>query len=257
MFKGKSCFGILFSMSLVVGIIFAIIISNSMKDLDLDIDRTITPTKTDDVNPEDTYLIIGVDSLAGQTHNLEGAWLATLCSEEDHASDAIHIVLITLYPILSENINNFELRKYANPHDPIQIDRNDLNSIASIPPVAMSEEPWDHVIILDEVAMNTAIHLNDINISDPIPTPSLDTFIKPWEDPARSFQQQSSIIKTLCDEPEAYGKLATIQRIIDLSESNLLVYFQGQNLSLFKLWQMVDLQPGETVECELYPEPRD
>ena len=241
-------------MSIVVGIILAIIISNGMTP---DLGITPSPQPYSASGLEDTYLILGVENLTGQTHNLEGAWLATLCTEEDHTSEAIHIILMTLYPILSDNINNFELRKYANPHAPIQFDPNDLNSIASIPPVAMADEPWDHVIILDEVAMNTAIYLNDVNNSDPIPTPSADTFIKPWNDPARAFQQQSSIITTLCDEPEAYGKLTTIQRIIELTGSHLLFSFQDHDQSLFSLWQVVDLQPGETVECELYPDRRD
>lgn len=244
MSREKSCFGFLFSVSIVVGIVFGFIIRNGM-----DSDPTITPPPPD---PEDTILIVGVESLEGNTHNLEGVWLVKLDAESDLEENNIHLILQTLYPLLPENVNALELRKYANPHPPIQIDPDDIEALKKFPPIALSGETWRHVIFLDEIAMNTVILLNNVNFSGEIKPPSSETFLKPWEDPEESYQQQWSIISTLCEEPEAYGQFSTIQKIVQLYGKHIHSKLQEQGL--YQLWQTVNLRQGSELSCEIYPD---
>ena len=249
--KGKSCFGILFGLSIIAGIAIGMWIKEI---LTIDpISPTITPEIIDGTGPNvfDTILFIGVDHLDSTQPLLEGAWLAALDEGNDHPADFIHIKLITLYPIISEHVTSMEQSLYAEPHPPIPIDPNNLDQLKDIPPISFSKETWSYVIIIDEIAMNTIILLTNPNWSSPFSTPEPDLFIKPWEDPQGAYDQHAAILFTLCEEPDSFAQLKTIQEVIKLSGSHIKTDLN--NKGLLKLWQRVNFSLGKKISCSFYP----
>ncbi|MEJ2758787.1 MAG: hypothetical protein P8046_09940 [Anaerolineales bacterium] len=217
MSREKSCFGILFSLSIVVGIVLGIIIRQGMLNNSLDgslLSASAEDKQENQASLEDTLLVVGVDSMEQSPH-LEGAWLVTLCNQSDHPAGTIHLKLITLYPVLAENVTSLEQSQFANPHPPVTVDINDLDAITTLEPLGFTDEKWSQVIIMDEVTMNTAIQLSNVHHPDPIKTPTADLFVKPWNNPKKALHQQWGIITTLCEESTAFGQLDTIQQMIE------------------------------------------
>ncbi|MEJ2484540.1 MAG: hypothetical protein P8Y72_04225 [Anaerolineales bacterium] len=242
--KGKSCFGILFGLSIIAGIVLGKMIVPPQP-----LPITSTPPPEPKIN--DTILFIGVDHLDSTQPLLEGAWLVALDERNDHPADIIHIKLITLYPIISEHVTSMEHSRYAEPHQPIPIDPNNLDHLKDIPPISFTEETWSYVIIIDEIAMNTIILLTNPNISPSYPTPEPDTFIKPWENPQGAYDQHAAILYTLCEEPDSYAQFKTIQEVVKLNGSHIKTNLD--NDGLYKLWQLVNYSVGKKITCSFYP----
>ncbi|NIW44821.1 MAG: hypothetical protein GWN14_08730 [candidate division Zixibacteria bacterium] len=245
--KAKSCFGILFILSIIAGIILGKMITDG------GIEPTPTPTPPQEIIPEvnDTILFIGVNSLEAETPLLEGAWLATLSMNNNHDDNIIQILLITLYPILPEHVNSLEKAYLAEPHAPIQIDPNHLEKFREIKPIFDTDQEWTHIIVVDEYAMNLIISLTNPNLSLPIPAPSPNTFIKSWENPVGAYQQHRAIIKTLCEEPENFALYNTILEIVNLNNSHLKTNLTKEGL--IQIWQLVNYSVGKNVECKPFP----
>jgi len=246
--KGRSCFGILFGLSIIAGIF----IGKGINDI-LGGGPTITPPPPPPPPPviSDTILFIGVDHLDSPQPLLEGAWLAALGDEKNQPKDTIHIKLITLYPIISGHVTSMEQSRYAEPHPPIPIDPKNLDHLNDIPPISFTEETWTHVIIIDEIAMNTIILLTNPNISPPFPPPENDVFIKPWEDPQGAYEQHSAILYTLCEEPDSYAQIDTIREVIKMNGSNIKSDLDIDGL--INLWQVVNYSVGKKIHCSFYP----
>lgn len=257
MSREKSCFGILFSLSIIIGVALGMIIRQGMRQPDLDPLSVSASALGSEINPDDpasfarTYLFIGVDNLLGKA-NLEGAWLITLSNPDDHPEGTIEIILTTIYPLLSEQVIVPDQHQFTKPHPAIQVNVNDLNSIEAIGPLSYTDYEWSDVIIIDEVTINTAIQLNDVNYSGPINTPTADMFIKPWENPEKAFRQQWGIITTLCTEPQAYSNFNTIQRLKNLYGDHIISTLSGDDL--LKLWQVINYNQNDTIDCEIYPQ---
>jgi hypothetical protein len=247
--KLKSCFGILFGLSLIAGIF----IGNEIKIVITGGTETPTPTVTPTPFPEenDTILFVGVDDLQAETALLEGAWLATLCNKPDHPDDDIHIILITLYPIIPDHVKSVDQTDYTKPHDPIPIYPDNFDSFREIKPIFNTDENWAHVIIVDEYAMNLIISLINPKWEITPEPPNEDTFLKAWENPIGTYQQHSAILKTLCEEPESYAVLNNVQEITNLNNTHLRTTLT--NDGLIGLWQLVNYSLGKTVSCEFYP----
>ncbi len=257
MSREKSCFGILFSLSIIVGIALGYIIRKGMLFEPIDtgsLSSSVTipqEQSNQETSLEDTILVIGVDSMETDPH-LEGAWLVTLCDKPDHPTGTIHLILITLYPMLAENVTTLEQSQFANPHDAIPVDVHNPSEIEHLEPLKFTEKTWSQVIILDEVAVNTAIQLSNRNHTVPINTPTADLFIKPWNNPKKAFHQQWGIITTLCEESKTFGKLNNINQIIKLYGSHLQATVNDNGL--LQLWQLVNYKPTDSVQCDLYPQ---
>jgi len=250
--KAKSCFGILFGLSIVAGIIFGNMIKGILYPPIQETPGTLESLPTTEPNPErnDTILFIGVDHLDAKIPFLEGAYLATLCNQPDHDENTIHIILITLYPIIPEHENESEKSYLTKPHNPIPIDINNLAGLDKIYPISSNDETWSHVIVIDEEAMNLIISLINPNMDKP-PKLSSDTFIKAWENPEGAYQQHQAILTTLCDEPDMYAEYETIRDIVELNNTHLKTNLSGENL--IRLWQLVNFSSGKSVRCEFFP----
>ena len=222
----------------------------------LDVSGSPTPTMTIpalDSEPQvnDTILFIGVNDLQAETPLLEGAWLATLCNKNDHAANDIHIILITLYPIIPEHVLSIEQAYLAQPHEAIPVDPDNLSILTDIKPIFNSEESWSHVILVDNFAMNVIVSLINPNTPRPIPTPSPDTFIKSWENPTGAYNQHFAILTTLCEEPKSFALYNTIVDIVKLNNTHLQTNLTDDGL--IRLWQLVNYSQGKTILCDFYP----
>lgn len=257
MSREKSCFGILFSLSIIIGIALGYIIRKGMISDPLDPNPvsasvSIPQNQTnEEASLGDTILVIGVDSMETDPH-LEGAWLVTLCDQPDHPPGTVHLILITVYPVLAENVTSLEQSQYANPHEAISVDVHNPSEIGQLKPLTFTDQTWSHVIIMDEVAVNTAIQLSNRNHTVPISTPNPDLFVKPWNNPGKAFYQQWGIITTLCEESKTFGQLNNINQIIKLYGSHLKATVDGDGLRT--LWQLVNYKPTDSVQCDLYPQ---
>jgi len=249
--RAKSCFGILFGLSIVIGITIGMMIKDTLY-----VSGSATPTMTvpapdSDPKVDDTILFIGVDDLQSETPMLQGAWLATLGNKDDHTANDIHITLITLYPIIPEHVKSVEQANLAQPHEAIPVDPDNLASVTEIRSIFNLEENWSHVIIVDDFAMNVIISLINPNSQRPIPTASPDTFIKSWTNPTGAFNQHFAILKTLCEEPKSYALYTTIVDIIKLNNTHLKTNLSDDGL--IRLWQLVNYSQGKTIQCDFYP----
>jgi len=247
--KAKGCFGILFGLSIVVGVSIGMMFKDAISAT-----ATLTPPPieaTEYPQLKDTILILGVDSLESERPLLEGAWLVTLCNKNDHDSEALHFILITLYPVIPENVTSVEQSYLTKAHAAIPIDPNNISGLKEISPLSITTETWSHVIILDEFAMNLIVSLTNPNIQKPYPTLSPNTFIKSWENPIKAFSQHRAILITLCEEPDTYAQFNTIQEIVRLNNRHIKTNLTDDGL--INLWQLVNFSAGKKIFCDLYP----
>ncbi|MCB2179744.1 hypothetical protein KQH54_01335 [bacterium] len=256
MSREKSCFGFLFSISIIVGVALGMVIRQGIRLSDVK-PGSISASAlgadiiSDETSFERTYLIIGVDDLYGDAL-LQGAWIITLSTPEDHPEGTIEVILVTLYPLLPEHVTFPGQSDFTKPHAAIPVDVNDLSTLEMLPPLTFTEPEWSDVILIDETAMNAAIRLSDMNFSGPLPTPTSDMFVKTWENPTNAFRQQWGIITTLCTEPKTYSQLNTIQQLLNLYGDHITSTL-GRN-ELLKLWQIINYKQNDTIDCEIYPQ---
>jgi hypothetical protein len=196
-------------------------------------------------------LMVGVDDLQKTYPAMEGAWLVEFCDDPDHRDQAIHLKIITLYPIIPEAVTSTQQSLYAQPHAPITINPNDLWGLADQPPISFSNDRWSQVVVMDEVAANLVIALQDMNTPRPVPTPSPNAFIKPWINPQGARQQQDRILTTLCEHPAPIGHLSVVNEILQLESSHIITTLPEGGL--LKMWQVVNFTQDKTVICTRFP----
>jgi WD40 repeat protein len=247
----KSCFGILFGLSIVIGITIGMMIKDTLYPSESSTPTITLPTPESEPQVNDTILFIGVDDLQSETPMLEGAWLATLGSKQNHIENDIHIILVTLYPIIPEHVLTVEQAYLAQPHEAIPVDPNNLSALIEIKPIFNSDKNWAHVILVDNHAMNVMVSLINPNFPRPIPTPSSDTFIKPWTNPTGAYNQQFAILSTMCEEPESFALYNTIVDIVKLNKTHLETNLSDDGL--IRLWQLVNYSNGKEIVCNIYP----
>lgn len=249
--RAKSCFGILFGLSIVIGITIGMMIKDSLYVYGSSTSTPTVPASGPEPEVDDTILFIGVDNLQSETALLEGAWLATLGNKNDHQQNTIDIILITLYPITPDHVSSVEQAQLAQAHEGIVVNPSDLTSLTSMLPIFNMNQSWSHVIMVDEYAMNVIVSLINPNSPHPIPTPSPDTFIKPWLDPLAAYTQHTAILKTLCEDPDSYALYNTILEIVQLNNKHLKTNLSDDGL--IRIWQLVNYSQGKTVQCTFYP----
>lgn len=249
--RTKSCFGILFGLSIVIGITIGMMIKDTLYASGSSTPTTTVPTPDTEPQVNDTILFIGVDDLQAETPMLEGAWLATLGNKNDDPENDIYIILVTLYPIIPEHVLSVEQAYLAQPHDAIPVDPNNLSALIEIKPIFNSDKNWAHVIFVDNHAMNVIVSLINPNSPRPIPTPSPDTFIKSWTNPTGAYNQHYAILTTLCEEPKSFALYNTVIDIVKLNNTHLQTNLSDDGL--IRLWQLVNYSNGKEIVCNIYP----
>lgn len=241
---------LLFIISIAAGIIagyFLIKIMEPPKPPDIQ-ERTPTPKPTSSTNPDRTMLVVGVTSLTDPNPTMEGAWLITLV---DYGQDAIHLRLVTLYPIIEASASSSYHIPYTQPHPPIIVNPANLQDLKFLEPISFSPDDWSQVIILDEVAINTMIMMQQLNFQDPVSTPVPDAFVKPWESPQLCFEQQERILQILCENPSPMGDPNNIRTITEMEGTHILTTLPASGL--YSLWQLINYSPNKQVICTRIP----
>ena len=78
-------------------------------------------------------------------------------------------------------------------------------------------------------------------------------FKKPWENPNATYRQQSSVLKNVCDNPEAFFEYNVASKLISLYPDHILSTLTANEL--FRIWQ-INVNVGEhvSVSCEFIPD---
>lgn len=255
MSRTRSCVGILFIISMTIGIVLGYWVLIVIKDGDdSNLDITIDPIILPSTDPEgfQSVLIVGVDSLMSQTPSLEGAWVVTLKQTNGHSNGTLYLDISTLYPVTKNSVLSTRHGQYAVPHRNINIDPDNLMALTKLEPISFFQGEWNDIIVLDEVVINMLVSLQNPNISRPIPTPHPSLFIKPWEDPEGAFKQQRAILTTLCDHPEPFSEPELILEIIAMNGQHL-TSSMGKD-GLLQLWQVINYTRDKGVSCSFFPE---
>ena len=256
MSRTRSCVGILFIISVILGIVLGYMVlegiagSEPLEPISPFTDTTSIPSTQN--NNSHSILVIGVDSLAKAYPGLEGAWRITLEQSNGQSNGVLHFDISTLYPVTKNSVLSTRHGQFSVPHDKIVIDPNNLAALTELEPISYSREDWDDIILLDEVVVNFLISLQNPNIQRPIPTPHPSVFIKPWEDPEGAFDQQRAILTTLCDHPEPLSQPALILEIIEMTGVHLKSTLDKDGLR--GLWQVINYTGDKQVVCSFYPE---
>ena len=193
-------------------------------------------------------LIVGVDSLLKPTPLMEGAWLVTLL---DRGEETIHLRLITLYPIVKPSVTSSYHLPYTQPHTPIGIDPANLVDLEFLEPLTFSPDAWSYVIVMDEVAVNTLIMMQNLNFQHPVPTPGPNAFYKPWKNPQATFEQQDRILHLLCEKPMPLSEPRNIKIMTAMEGSHIQTTMPESYL--YTLWQLIDYTPPMQVTCTRTP----
>ena len=255
MSKTRSCVGILFIFSMIIGIMLGYGVLEMIKGgddsmLDITIDPNIIPPKE---QPNfQSILVVGVDSLMSQSPSLEGAWVVTLAQTNGHSNGTLYFDISTLYPVTKNSVLSTRHGQYAIPHRNIVIDPDNLMALTELEPISFFQGKWTDIIVLDEVVINMLVSLQNPNISRPIPTPHPSLFIKPWEDPEGAFQQQRAILTTLCDHPEPLSESSLVLEIIEMNGQHLTSSLNKDGL--LQLWQLINYTRDKQVSCTFFPE---
>ena len=140
---------------------------------------------------------------------------------------------------------------YTQPHPPIIIDAGDLDGATNLAPISFSNDKWSRVILLDEVAINTLILMQNLNFRAPAPTPGPGAFIKPWEDPKQAFEQQERILSILCDNPAPLSDPNNINTLLQMEGKHMVSTLPEGGLR--SLWQLINYIPSKQVTCTRIP----
>jgi hypothetical protein len=252
--KLRSCVGILFVISLIIGGYLGYLVIEGIQNPELPDTTMISPKAdqpTTNTEPEETILVLGVDDLTKPMPSLEGAWLVTLY-EKNQLPDTIHFGLITLYPVTSNSMLFPLHSQFAQPHPPILINPENLSAVSGIDPISFSQGQWSSIIVFDEVLMNIAVTLQIPNAERPFPTPSDDLFTKPWIDPVKAYHQQVGIITTLCEHPEPFSQPNLVIELLSMEGDHIKTSLPEGGL--LRLWQAIDYTQQKRVTCTVYPE---
>ncbi|MFN2145577.1 MAG: hypothetical protein ACK2T7_09500 [Anaerolineales bacterium] len=240
----------LFILSVVAGIIagyFLITMMESPTPPASTSEAPLSQTSTH-TNPARSVLIVGVDNLEKPNPLMEGAWLVTLV---DYGQGTIHLRLITLYPIVEASATSTYHIPYTQPHTPIMVDPANLQNLKNLEPISFSPDAWAQVIVLDEVAINTVIMMQNLNFKEPVPTPGSNTFTKPWKDPQVTFDQQKNILQIMCDNPTPMSEPKNIEIITAMEGSHIRSTLPPGGL--YSLWQLINYTPSKQVVCTRIP----
>ena len=107
------------------------------------------------------------------------------------------------------------------------------------------------MIVLDEVAINTVIMMQNLNFKHPVPTPGPNTFDKPWNNPQAAFDQQDRILQILCDNPTPMSEPKNIEIITAMEGTHLQTTLPPGGL--YSLWQLINYMPSKQVSCTRIP----
>ncbi|MBN2045223.1 MAG: hypothetical protein JW757_09405 [Anaerolineales bacterium] len=250
MTRAKSCL-VLFILSVIAGAIAGFYLVEIMEPPV----PTVTPAPsfpvpTSSTDPDRTVLVVGVDNLEYPNPAIEGVWIVSLL---DNADGMLHLKLITLYPVVEASVTSTRQIPYTHPHPKIRIDPDDLHAVGDLAPISFSYDRWSQIIVLDEIAINTIIMMQNLNFRPPAPTPVQGAFLEPWIDPEGTFQQHKRILTILCENPTPLSDPANI---------NILTAMEGTHIrstlpagGLRSLWQVINYLPGKQVTCSQSPSP--
>ncbi|MGD8457795.1 MAG: hypothetical protein PVF83_15540 [Anaerolineales bacterium] len=164
---------------------------------------------------QETFLIIGVDSLSQPDAILESAWLVTIDSINSY------IDFVPLYP------------NTIRTHDPIYVSTLDYHQFEDLQYMQTQDIDWSGVILLDSNGLNVVIGVagelsfQDIadSVSDPLDLP------RAWEAPTESLQIQKNIVVFLCENPHPFFSYESIEYIMGFFPEHF-----RSNLSKDELW---------------------
>jgi len=249
------CLGFLFGASIIIGTLIGILFELGRTGVaTIAAQPTYTQITTPSTNKKDlTILFIGIDQLPPEESHLVSAWLVKVETLPANGVTNIHLSLRTLYPILPEMVTTFSLKDYSQAHAPVVVNPNDINSISTLAPLNQPEVTWDHIIIIDEFLMNSAILLSDVNTSLIPEQPSKNLFKKPWDSPQKAYKQQSAILKNFCNSPEAFTLFSVAEQLKNLAANHIVSPLSINDI--FSLWQItVNVGAESAVSCEFYPQ---
>jgi hypothetical protein len=250
MTRAKGCL-VLFIISVIAGTLAGYYLINGMESPDEPQMTTLVPNSplpTSSTDPKRSVLVLGVDSLDKRDPALEGAWLITLI---ENAGRTIHLRVATLYPVVEASMTSNYHYPYTQPHPPIIIDPHDLRGASNLAPISFTYDKWSQVILLDEVAINTLIMMQNLNFRAPAPTPGPGAFIKPWEKPQQAFEQQERILSILCDNPAPLSDPNNINTLMEMEGRHLFSTLPEGGLR--SLWQLINYIPSKQVTCTRIP----
>ena len=113
------------------------------------------------------------------------------------------------YPVAVGQFPNSPQSKYLQPHAPIVFPRdylnnlNDFQLLNTIPKVYEYRQLLSARDYLGRIrGANYLIALTNLNPQLPVQAPTENSFIRPWNDPQRSYEMQDNILETLCAPPQ-------------------------------------------------------
>jgi hypothetical protein len=243
---------IIFFISLFVGIVIGVIVKPQ--------DSTPTPTtkiSSEPIEPIGIFLVLGVENFDDEVLSLESAWHVTINRTPLDGESYIEVVLVAKYPFAASQVTSTSQEIYLKQHPPIQFPRyylDNLNSselFNSIPVLNRSEIFFEHVIVLDEYAMNYIINLSNAKPQAPPPM-SETTFCKPWDDPAHALSRQRNILVNLCSHQENILEYNNFMHVFELFPSHMKSTLSQEQIMDF--WQeYVQPTPRPIIECKIYP----
>lgn len=251
MSRTRSCVGILFIISMIIGILLGYMVLEGMEvpPPPITIDPNIIPTKQQ--QNFQSILVVGVDSLMNPAPSLEGAWQITLEQSNGQSNGSYNFDISTLYPVTKATILSTRHGKFAEAHPNIIVDPDNITALTELEPISYYQGEWTDIIVVDEIVINMLVSLQNPNTPKPIPTPHPSLFIKPWKDPEGAFQQQRAILTTLCDHPDPLSEPAVVLEILQMYGQHLTSTMSSDGL--LDLWQVMNYTSDTKIDCSFYP----
>jgi hypothetical protein len=248
MTRAKGCL-FLFILSVIAGAVAGYYLISGMDSHDTD-NRLAPdlPQPTSSTDPNRSVLVLGVDNLEKLRPALEGAWLVTLV---ENAQGVINLRIATLYPVVQASVTSNYHYTYTQPHEPIIIDPNNLHDASDLAPISYSQDQWSQVILLDEIAINTVIMMQNLNFTAPVATPVPGAFTKPWDHPQLAFEQQDRILTLLCKNPTPLSEPKNINFLLEMEGRHIFTTLPENGLR--SLWQLINYVPSKQVICTRFP----
>ena len=112
---------------------------------------------------------------------------------------------------------------------------------------------FQHVIVLDEYAMNHLIALTNLNPQLPVQAPTENSFIHPWDDPQRSHEMQHNILETLCAPPQHILNYDNFLLGFTIIPAHLKTNLSNELIVESWFTKINLVTPPPTISCSIYP----